>query len=174
MTIPRLASLNPTTAVPVTDTPLVPPATDTPEPMPRNTINAWLISGPEGVGLRNSPGEAGVVLLTLQGNTPLTLIGRTTDAMWLQVVLETGTVGWLPVTNVQTNYNLNTLPVTGMVQGIIPTPGPDAMVQLEAYGLRLRDAPGLTTNTLDYLDELTPLTLIGRTTDNQWLQVQTD
>ncbi len=57
---------------------------------------------------------------------------------------------------------------------VLPTPGhAAARVRVDAGGLRLRAAPTLTGAVLGYLDALTRLNVIGRTTDSAWLQVVT-
>jgi hypothetical protein len=48
---------------------------------------------------------------------------------------------------------------------------PDALVSLGSTGLRLRSEPQEGDNVIDLLDESTPLTIIGRTADNTWVQV---
>ncbi len=54
-----------------------------------------------------------------------------------------------------------------------PTSAPPAAQVCPTCGnLRLRDAPGTAGNVLTTLDANTPLTLIGRTADNAWVQVR--
>jgi hypothetical protein len=53
------------------------------------------------------------------------------------------------------------------------SPVPDARVKADADQLRLRDQPGTITNLVGSLNALTPLKVLGRTSDNMWLQVQT-
>ena len=168
--IPATPTAIPTLTPLPTDTPI---PSSTPVPTDERATNAWLSGGQGRVELRDAPGTAGEPLLILQGTAPLTLIGRTENLSWLQARLETNVVGWLPSLHVQTDLDIIALPVTGVAQDLPPTPVPDAMVQTGADGLRLRDQPGSGTNVLDYLDPLTPLAVVGRTFDGQWLQVQT-
>lgn len=168
--IPPTPTAFPTVTVPPTITPIPSP---TPVPTDERATNAWIASEHGRAELRDAPGTVGQPLLILQGTAPLTLVGRTEDLTWLEVRLETNTVGWLPALHVQTEIEVAALPVTGVAQDLPPTPIPDAMVQAGADGLRLREQPGSGTNVLDHLDPLTPLAVIGRTFDGQWLQVQT-
>ncbi|MEP6987518.1 MAG: SH3 domain-containing protein, partial [Chloroflexota bacterium] len=52
-------------------------------------------------------------------------------------------------------------------------PQPDARVLLMDTRLRLRDAPSFSSGTLDGIDPGSPLTLIGRTVDSNWLYIRT-
>jgi uncharacterized protein YgiM (DUF1202 family) len=168
-----IPTLPPPTALP-TVTPL---PTHTPLPSPTHTevpvMEGSLTGGTENVTLRETPGTAGRALLILRGNTPLTLAGRTEDASWVQIELETGMVGWVPATRVQTSADVYALAVNGVAENAIPTAIPDAVVNNDAGDLRLRDAPGTASNVIDHLGADTQLAILGRTSENQWLQVQT-
>jgi hypothetical protein len=52
------------------------------------------------------------------------------------------------------------------------TTDPDGYVLLADARIRLRDAPSLQSNTLEYLEPRAPLSITGRTTDRAWLQVR--
>lgn len=55
----------------------------------------------------------------------------------------------------------------------IDASGESGRVKADAGGLRLRGAPFVGDNVLTRLTELTPLRILGRTSDNAWLQVVT-
>ena len=129
-------------------------------------------AGTNGVQLRNIPGTAGAVSVLLQGGAPLRLIGRSADNGWLQVVLDTGEVGWLLAAYVRTTTDLNTVAITGAPVDLTPTPLPEAVVKADAGGLRLRESPTLDGRVIAELPAATILRVLGRTDDHQWLQVQ--
>jgi uncharacterized protein YraI len=55
-----------------------------------------------------------------------------------------------------------------------PSPAPGGQVAPGRTGLRLRSQPTENSRILRNLQELTPVTIIGRTADNQWLSVITN
>mgnify|MGYP005837349751 FL=1 len=63
--------------------------------------------------LRDAPGDTGNVLGYLDANQPLTIIGRTADNAWAQVVLPDGGVGWVATEYLVLNIDLNVVSVTG-------------------------------------------------------------
>lgn len=67
-----------------------------------------------GLRLRESPGTAGRVLGGLDALTPLNLLGRTADNVWLEVkVLSSGAQGWVMSQWVEAFISTSDLPVTG-------------------------------------------------------------
>jgi hypothetical protein len=59
------------------------------------------------------------------------------------------------------------------VQAQNDDPPPDARVIQMDTRLRLRDAPSFSSGTIGFIDPDAPLSLIGRTTDSNWLYVRT-
>lgn len=59
------------------------------------------------------------------------------------------------------------------VQAQSDDPPPDARVIQMDTRLRLRDAPSFSSGTIGFIDPDAPLSLIGRTTDSNWLYVRT-
>jgi len=106
-------------------TPLPPTATPTPEP-----LIARLCLDCNRVRLRNTPGTAGEILTILDPAAQLTVIGRTADNQWLQVIVAPGvTRGWvsalytrLPDLSPIPVERLNQLPVQGVAIEASPTP----------------------------------------------------
>jgi len=77
-----------------------------------------------GLRLRESPGTAGRVLGGLDALTPLNLLGRTADNVWLEVkVLSSNTQGWVMSQWVEVFIPTADLPVTGFPLDL-PTPTP--------------------------------------------------
>lgn len=73
--------------------------------------------------LRDAPGTAGGIIGFLDANTPLTLIGRTADNTWVQIVLADGRNGWVAAQYLTITIDLNVLSVTGTAQDA-PSVGP--------------------------------------------------
>ncbi|MBN2305955.1 MAG: SH3 domain-containing protein, partial [Anaerolineae bacterium] len=88
--------------------------TITPTPLPPSSPTAIAAARPiaqvcgtcDNLRLRETPGSAGRVMAELTANTPLTIIGRTQDNAWLQVVLNNGTVGWVASQYVESDLDL--------------------------------------------------------------------
>lgn len=129
--------------------------------------------GDEGVPLYNGP--EGLVKETVSDASPITVLGRSDDGLWLEVRLNSGIGGWVQTSNVITNAQMGNLLITGYVPQESPTPSPDLIVKNDAAGLRLRTQPNTTdSNVLANLDAGSELTAIGRDRDTQWVQVITE
>ena len=120
------------TPIPPTATPFI-PATSTLAPLTPTTVSgAYVCAECGNLRLRNSPGTAGNITTYLAANTPLNIIGRTTDNAWVQVVLTDGSTGWVAAQFVDITMDLNTLNVTGVADDAPPpdvvgdTTGPEA------------------------------------------------
>ncbi len=104
-----------------------PPPTITPTPAP---LTARLCLDCNRVRLRNTPGTAGEILTVLDPAAQLTVVGRTADNQWLQVLVAPGvTRGWmsalyarLPDLSPIPAERLNALPVEGVAVEASPTP----------------------------------------------------
>jgi hypothetical protein len=102
-----------------------PTATPTPEP-----LMARLCLDCNRVRLRKAPGTAGEILTILDPSAQLTVIGRTADNQWLQVLVAPGvTRGWvaalyarLPDLSPIPAARLEQLPVQGVALEASPTP----------------------------------------------------
>ncbi len=102
-------------------TPTVPPSFTpsiilTSTPAPTSVPAALVCPTCDNLRLRSSPGTAGGIVTLLPANLPLSVIGRTADNAWVQVVLEDGTSGWVAAQYLVLNIALSTVSVTGTVQ----------------------------------------------------------
>lgn len=140
------------------------------------------VSSTQGLRLRLTPGTAGYVLGNLDYGTPLTVIGRTEDRAWLQVVTPDRMPGWVHAIYIDVYVDVGELPVTGEAVDELPGGTPVGMtmpvfiegsVPQERGGLRLRNIPSTAGGVLTNLDPGTELIIIGRTEDNNWVQVRT-
>jgi len=66
--------------------------------------------------MRDAPGTAGTVLAYLDANQPVTIIGRTSDNIWVQIVLPDGSNGWVATEYLVLNIDLSVVSVTGDAQ----------------------------------------------------------
>src|SRR5689334_15418701 len=87
---------------PATETPNSPPATPrpagptlTPSATLTPTLAGQVIESGGGLRLRQSPGTAGAIVDSLAALEPLTIVGRTEDSGWLQVVTDKKAQGWV-------------------------------------------------------------------------------
>ena len=105
------------TDAPVSPTPTVQP-TETPTPTATLTLAGPVMAqvSAQGGGLRfrQNPGTAGQILSFLDALTPMTLIGRTEDNVWAQVIIPGEAQGWVMVRWLDIFVNLSDLPVTGI------------------------------------------------------------
>lgn len=96
--------------------------------------------------LRDAPGTAGGIITTLAANTPLSIIGRTADNTWVQVVLADGNSGWVASEYLIINIDLNVLSVTGTVSN-----APTAIAAVGPGGIDVVSGVSLTSRRI-FLD----------------------
>lgn len=85
-------------------------------PLPTSAPAALVCPTCDNLRLRSSPGTAGGIVTLLPANLPLSVIGRTADSVWVQVVLSDGVSGWVAAQYLVLNIDLSTVSVTGAVQ----------------------------------------------------------
>ncbi len=66
--------------------------------------------------LRTKPGTAGNVVTYLDANTPVTIIGRTEDNVWLQITLDNGMMGWVSAQYLDIGVDLSLVAITGVAE----------------------------------------------------------
>ena len=104
---------------PPTFTPVLAPQTP-PTPVP-TVVSALVCATCDYLRVRESPGTSSAIVTQLPANTPLTIIGRTADNAWVQVVLPDGVTGWVAASYLVINIDLNTVGVTGSIVAVVPT-----------------------------------------------------
>ena len=197
---PSRTPVTPVTAVPLigsTFTPIPVTATLSPSATPSSvpttapqtsSINGQVSAGSDGLRLRESPTSSGRVLDLLDELVPLTILGRTSDSVWLRVITADNQNGWVMSQYVTVNSGLASLPVmdnngntassSAAFAPVASTPVPVDLASAQAYvvaegqGVRLRALPSVNSEVLGTLPEQTTLQIIGRVQDNSWLQVQ--
>jgi uncharacterized protein YraI len=102
-------------------TPTIPPSftpwfIPTHTPLPTSAPAAQVCSTCGNLRLRASPGTAGTIVTLLAANAPLSVIGRTADSAWVQVVLGDGTSGWVSAQYLTLTISLSAVSVTGAAQ----------------------------------------------------------
>lgn len=108
-TEPPVASPLPSTAT-ATSTP---PPTATPTITPTPALMARVSASVPTLRLRAAPGTTGEIITELQPDTLMTLVGRTADNTWLQVVTIDDQAGWVSAAYVAVDGDLAMLAVTG-------------------------------------------------------------
>ncbi len=111
--------------VPPTFTPIPP----TPSTVPTVAYSAKVCPTCQSLHVRATPGTAGQQIEQLPPNTAITVLSRTADGLWLQVVAPDGKTGWGWSAFIVTNGDVNTLPITDERAAYLPTatPGPTAL-----------------------------------------------
>ena len=156
------------TLVPTVTSVLPATATITPVPVATSTVNAQLI-GDEGTYVRSMPGTMGQIDRIVNGAAPLTIVGRTADSIWLQVVFDGGVGGWVHSDDMIINIDLNGIEISGIAEEAII----EGTVKMDAGGLRMRERPDSNSAVITNLDALQSLNIEGRLSDNSWIRVVT-
>ena len=86
--------------------------------------NAVVCGTCDNLRLRSSPGTSGTVITMLPANAALTIIGRSADSQWVQVIAPDGTSGWVAVQYLVVTIDLNTVNITGDVVNAPTASGP--------------------------------------------------
>ncbi|MBI5712378.1 MAG: LysM peptidoglycan-binding domain-containing protein [Chloroflexi bacterium] len=71
--------------------------------------------------LRRGPSEAETVIMMLTPLTPLKIVGRTRDSLWLEVIAPNGQKGWVSAQWVRTQLNIAFVPETGQTRVVTAT-----------------------------------------------------
>ena len=83
-----------------------------------------IIESPNGAVLKTHPGPLGQSIITLPNGTFIQIIGKTgLDDFW-DVVIEDGTTGFINITQVDTDLDINTVPITFHPEGGPPPNAP--------------------------------------------------
>src|SRR5258708_495880 len=95
--VPTVEPTGPTEVVRAT--PSYAPATPTPipptiSPVPTVTLTGKVCATCESLRVRQTPGTAGKIISQLPTGTAVTLIGRTADGTWYQIITPDGKTGW--------------------------------------------------------------------------------
>ncbi len=160
---PAWASAEFTLASNVSD---VPNVTDEPD----TTALAALTTSPDSdINLRSGPDTTYDTVGSLSPGTTLLIVGRTADSTWWQVATENGTA-WVAAA-VSVASNTFSVPVVEVDVPTITEPSVTAAVD---SNINLRSQPSLDSDVVGVLLVGFRLTVIGRTSDNSWWQVQTD
>jgi uncharacterized protein YraI len=117
--LPSLTAAPTLTVPPPTMTPppsFTPALAATNTPLPTALPAAQVCPTCANLRLRASPGTAGQVLTLLPADLPLSVIGRTADNAWVQVVLPDGSSGWVAAQYLTLRIDLNVVSVTGAAQ----------------------------------------------------------
>ena len=192
-TLPPEWTHTPVSPLPPTNTPL---PTGTPNPAGTNTpvvvgvtelpnldataqsaTDARVKANANALRLRQIPGTAGRITAFLAALTPLKVVGRTPDNIWLEIITPEQQRGWVLTEFLDVYINLVGVPQTaGAAMDASPTAVAEgeARVAAGSDNLRLRSGPGTAGAIITTLASGTALDLQGRTADNVWLQVITE
>ncbi|MCX6046007.1 MAG: SH3 domain-containing protein [Chloroflexi bacterium] len=168
----------------------------TTEPLLVSTPLTATINISTGLNARSVPTTTGTPIKLLTNSARYKVTGRSADNQWLQIVLEDGAPAWVFAEYVNVNGNTNTLPVpssstaltttgtisnsTGAVvttttslSGTTGTAGGEATLTVSSLsGANARPAPDRAAASLTLFPFEAALPVVGRTADNQWLQVR--
>lgn len=148
---------------------------DTSSAQDSTTLPATVTGSVTGLNVRLSPSVSGQFITSLPDGTPVTVVGRNSDNLWLIVAVgDNGLQGWVYHTYLAINGDINALPVRTSDYLLNQNRFVDATIIEVEDGLRLRTAPDLANSqTHTRLPSYTPLNIVGRVADNTWLLIET-
>ncbi|HEC21882.1 MAG TPA: SH3 domain-containing protein [Chloroflexi bacterium] len=161
------------TALPIAGGAGSPPPVATPQPSttaPSTSLpeGAFTVIAPFRVNIRSAPSLSGTILDVLPFSTPALAVGRNEGNNWIQV--EYGeTRGWVAAWVVVASADTRLLPVTSPATEITPSAGP--LNGRSIYEVAIRTGPGLNFGEQGRLPPATDVTLLARTEDNGWVQI---
>jgi uncharacterized protein YraI len=159
--VPASPSPKPVNTAQLTNTPLPPTATITPEPMAGITL--WQVN------IRSGPGLYYSLLGQINQNQSVQIIGQDVSHAWLAIIFPTGPdgQGWITAEYIQAENSSN-LPVLGVVTLANGTPAPQAHLTQK---LNVRNGPGTHYDSLGVLPIDSIVWLTGRNESGSWLQI---
>jgi uncharacterized protein YraI len=173
-------SIIPTAVLPPTVQPAgIPPTEVANAAVP--ALDAQVSQGRTGLRLRTAPDTNSRILRNLTEFTKLTILGRSSDGLWINVLTEQGDAGWVMSQFVDLYIDLNSVAIvdTGSVQVASVNTNTsssatiiDGQVVGQGGGVNLRAIPSTNGTVLTTLPEFTTLDILGKTADNAWLQVK--
>jgi uncharacterized protein YraI len=111
-----------------TSTPTASPTTE-PTPVPIATATSPGVSiSSDKLNLRTGPGTNYPIIGTYPKNTKLEAIGRTQDSRWLKVILPDNSSGWMSITGLYVNIEIEKLAIAEIP--LLPTSIPTATVEV--------------------------------------------
>jgi uncharacterized protein YraI len=138
------------------------------------------------VNVRSGPGTLYPVIGQLVADTTAEVTGRSdAENNWLQIEFD-GQTGWVAYFTVVVSGDLETLPLVGAeppaaVTTINTLPlievaedAPEGAFVTSFRRVNMRSGPGTEFERLDMLDPGETAPIIGRTEDNEWLQIEFD
>ncbi len=119
------------------------------------------------LNVRTGPGlQYNAITVVFQGQV-VTLLGRVQDNSWVKVRLSNGTEGWVNASLLQPSVAISSLPVVAAPpQPTVPT------ITVVTGALNVRTGPGVGYAQVTVLDWGDTATLIGRISDNSWVQIR--
>lgn len=140
--------------------------------------NTLLATTTDYTNFRVLPSLGANVITILDPGTPVQLIGRTSDAQWLEAIVDE-TEGWLFFTLVATSSDIQSLPITATSQtssesvdssGAAIAIGNGNISASTTGPANFRSGPGTGYDVIAGLTVDTPLTLTGQNMAGTWLQ----
>lgn len=147
------------------------------------------------LNVRAEPSRSAPVIAELEGQTPVTIIGRTAGNNWLQILTPEGGEGWVAATFVELTGDITSLPVVEGLEVTVATTttDTDSAASEPATGepitttapagtalgtgrviagiLNLRGAPTEAGEIITQLPFDTLVSIFARTEDGRWIQV---
>jgi LysM repeat protein len=96
---------------------------------------AWVNTGR--LNLRSGPGVNYGVITSLLRSSAVTMLGRTSDAAWIQVVIPGGAQGWMRSRFLLPNTPIGNLPITWAVPPVPPPPTTGGTIHVVQQGENL-------------------------------------
>jgi uncharacterized protein YgiM (DUF1202 family) len=160
---------------PITSLPVVPGAGAELTPSgPGDQAEAYVIR--RWANMHSGPGVNFSLIMSLERDLGMDLLGRNPDATWVQVRLADGQQGWVNALSIEASVPISDLPVTSSPV-VTPTPGelPGAPTAYAAAGpLEVRSGPGADYRLIvvSAISRDQGLSLLGRNAEGSWVEVR--
>ncbi|HRE47196.1 MAG TPA: PA14 domain-containing protein, partial [Aggregatilineales bacterium] len=141
------------------------------QPPPNLTGTTAMVDFASALNVRIGPGVSYPRLTSIPRGTLMQLYERNADGSWVRMATQTGIAGWVyaPYLRILSGSIL-TLPIGGVTPP--PNPIPTGVRGKLISGLQLRTGPSNAYPTQGILEWGTVVDIIGRNSNNTWLQVR--
>ncbi len=116
------------------------------------------------LNVRSGPGVNNSVVEIVSSGAQVQLLGRTSDASWLNVRTASGRTGWVNAGFISSSVPIGSLPVVGGTSA-------QATGTVTAYYLNARSGPGVSFPIMQVLSRGQTLPVTHRTSDGSWVRV---
>jgi N-acetylmuramoyl-L-alanine amidase len=128
------------------------------------------------LNIRSGPSAGFSILGTMSGGDVVTMVSRTPDSRWIEIIARGGIQGWVNSRFLRPNIPFASLPISGQGGGGVPIPQPQpqppSFTGIVTVPLNVRSGPGVHFGVITQVAPGQSILLLGRNSFGTWLLIQ--